>query len=88
MERYANAISDEVFSYMAVGASEESPEELVIVLGYPDTKVAEYADGVSGYLRKKFNPIDANYFRRVTNIWRRRRSTIHWFRSDGRWGHT
>ncbi len=47
MERYANAIGNEVFNYMAIGASEESPEELVIILGYPDTKVAEYADKVS-----------------------------------------
>ena len=47
MEKYSNAIGDKVFNYLAVAVSNENPEDLIIIMGYPDTATAEYADKVS-----------------------------------------
>jgi len=52
MERYANAIGEKVFNYLAVAVSIEDPGTLVLIMGYPDKETAEFADKVSraGYV--------------------------------------
>lgn len=47
MERYANAIGEKVFNYLAVAVSIEDPGTLVLIMGYPDKETAEYADKVN-----------------------------------------
>ncbi|KAH8656283.1 hypothetical protein BGZ61DRAFT_486711 [Ilyonectria robusta] len=44
MEKYSNGIGDKVFNYLAVAVSDENPEKLVIIMGYPNTASAEHAD--------------------------------------------
>ena len=47
MERYANAIGEKVFNYLAVAVSIEDPGTLVLIMGYPDKETVEYADKVN-----------------------------------------
>lgn len=46
MEQYTKAITDKVFNYLSVAVSEDDPEQLVIIMGYPDPATAAYADKV------------------------------------------
>ena len=46
MEKYANAIGEKIFNYLAVAVSNEDPGTLVLIMGYPDAHAAEIADKV------------------------------------------
>ncbi|PVH74900.1 hypothetical protein DL98DRAFT_518955 [Cadophora sp. DSE1049] len=73
MERYAHAIGEEVFNYLAVAVSIEDPGTLVLIMGYPDEETAEFADKVCwiNFVRLEFCTNGLVY--RVSSILRRRR---------------
>ncbi|PVH82571.1 hypothetical protein DL98DRAFT_570225 [Cadophora sp. DSE1049] len=44
VKKYYNALGSKVFSFVAVAVSDENPNELVTIIGYPDKASADFAN--------------------------------------------